>query len=135
MTSESTDPYLWLEEVTSDSALDWVREHNAPTVDRLTASKRFAEIEEQTLEALDTDDRIPYVRRRGDYLYNFWRDASNTRGLWRRTTLDSYGTDDPEWDVLIDVDELAKSEDENWVWKGATAVSYTHLTLPTKRIV
>ena len=26
MTSESTDPYLWLEEVTSDSALDWVRE-------------------------------------------------------------------------------------------------------------
>lgn len=122
MTSESTDPYLWLEEVTSDSALDWVREHNAPTVDRLTASKRFAEIEEQTLEALDTDDRIPYVRRRGDYLYNFWRDATNTRGLWRRTTLDSYVTDDPEWDVLIDVDELAKSEDENWVWKGATAL-------------
>ncbi|GAB34470.1 prolyl oligopeptidase family serine peptidase [Gordonia otitidis] len=126
MTSDATtgtdDPYLWLEEVTADRSLDWVREHNAPTVERLTTSKRFAEIEEQTLEALDTDDRIPYVRRRGEFLYNFWRDAANPRGLWRRTTLESYVTDAPEWDVLIDVDQLAKDEDENWVWKGATAL-------------
>ena len=26
------------------------------------------------------------------------------RGLWRRTTLESYCTEKPEWDVLIDVD-------------------------------
>ena len=31
---------------------------------------------------------------------------TNPRGLWRRTTLDSYRTRLPEWDVLIDVDEL-----------------------------
>ena len=71
---------------------------------------------------LDTDTRIPYVRRRGDYLYNFWRDAANPRGLWRRTTLDSYRTDAPEWDVLIDVDELAAADDENWVWAGAEVI-------------
>nr|WP_040511133.1 prolyl oligopeptidase family serine peptidase [Gordonia soli] len=114
------DPYLWLEDVTGETALDWVRAHNQPTVDDLTASDRFAELQEQTLAILDTDDRIPYVRRRGEYLYNFWRDATNPRGLWRRTTLDSYLTETPNWDVLIDVDTLASIEDENWVWSGAT---------------
>src|SRR5262245_28576822 len=76
----------------------------------------------EALEILDTDARIPYVRRRGKYLYNFWRDAENPRGLWRRTTLESYRTDEPEWDVIIDVDELAGVDDENWVWAGAEVI-------------
>jgi prolyl oligopeptidase len=71
---------------------------------------------------LDTDARIPYVRRRGEYLYNFWRDAENPRGLWRRATLDSYRSDDTDWDVLIDVDALARDDDENWVWSGAVVL-------------
>lgn len=74
----------------------------------------------EALEVLDTDARIPYVRRRGDYLYDFWRDANNPRGLWRRTTLESYRTDAPEWDVLIDVDELGRTDNKKWVWAGAT---------------
>ena len=76
----------------------------------------------EALEVLDTDSRIPYVRRRGEYLYNFWRDADNPRGLWRRTTLDEYRTDDPDWDVLIDLDELAAADGENWVWAGADVI-------------
>ena len=119
-TDSDTDPYLWLEEVTGDEALSWVRAHNEPTVEALTSSERFRELEAATLAALDTDDRIPYARRRGEYLYNFWRDAANPRGLWRRTTYDSYVTDAPDWDVLIDVDQLARDEGENWVWAGAT---------------
>jgi len=73
----------------------------------------------EVLEMLDTDTRIPYVRRRGEYLYNFWRDADHPRGLWRRTTLESYRTDRRDWEVLIDVDELARVDGENWVWAGA----------------
>ncbi|MGV9670205.1 prolyl oligopeptidase family serine peptidase [Gordonia sp. NPDC003504] len=115
-----TDPYLWLEDVTGDDALEWVRAHNEPTLADLTDSDRFRELESQALEVLDTDDRIPYVRRRGGFLYNFWRDATHPRGLWRRTTLESYLTDSPDWDVLIDVDALAATDDENWVWKSAT---------------
>ena len=76
----------------------------------------------EALEVLDTDARIPYVRRRGEYLYNFWRDATNPRGLWRRTTLDSYRSDATEWDVLIDFDELSRADDENWVWSGAIVI-------------
>ena len=75
---------------------------------------------------LDTDTRIPYVRRRGDYLYNFWRDADNPRGLWRRTTLESYRTEAPDWDVLIDLDELAQADGESWVWAGADVIEPDH---------
>nr|WP_253875870.1 prolyl oligopeptidase family protein [Mycobacterium asiaticum] len=118
MASDAEDPYLWLEEVTGDEALDWVRARNEPTKAQF-CDDDFETMRVQALEVLDTDARIPYVRRRGDYLYDFWRDATNPRGLWRRTTLDSYRTDSPEWDVLIDVDELGRADGRNWVWAGA----------------
>ncbi|HZN80129.1 MAG TPA: prolyl oligopeptidase family serine peptidase [Mycobacterium sp.] len=114
---DDDDPYLWLEDITGDDALDWVRRHNEPTLAEL-GGDRFEQMRAEALEVLDTDARIPYVRRRGEYLYNFWRDAQNPRGLWRRTTLDSYRTEEPEWDVIVDVDALAKADDENWVWAG-----------------
>jgi prolyl oligopeptidase len=119
------DRYLWLEDVTGDDALDWVRKHNEPTLSEL-GGNRFEQMRAEALEVLDTDARIPYVRRRGDYLYNFWRDAANPRGLWRRTTLESYRTEEPDWDVIIDVDELAAADDENWVWAGAKVIEPDH---------
>ncbi|QZA08245.1 prolyl oligopeptidase family serine peptidase [Mycolicibacter heraklionensis] len=119
------DPYLWLEDVTGERSLDWVRAHNTPTVDEF-AGDDFEAMRTAALDVLDTDARIPYVRRRGDYLYNFWRDAANPRGLWRRTTLDSYRTDSPDWDVVIDLDELARADDENWVWGGANVIEPHH---------
>jgi prolyl oligopeptidase len=119
------DPYLWLEDIDGDAALAWVRGHNDPTLDEL-CTDRFDEFRAQALEVLDTDARIPYVARRGDFLYNFWRDAENPRGLWRRTTLEQYRTESPDWDVLINVDELAAEEDENWVWAGANVIEPDH---------
>jgi prolyl oligopeptidase len=118
---ERGDPYLWLEDVLGDEQLNWVRARNDPTVAQF-AGEEFERMRTETLEVLDTDARIPYVRRRGEYLYNFWRDATNPRGLWRRTTLDSYRSDATEWDVVIDVDELARTDDENWVWSGAIVI-------------
>lgn len=114
-----TDPYLWLEDVTGERALEWAREHNEVAGARFAASERFAALEQRILDVLDDDTRIAYPGRRGPWLYNFWRDAEHPRGLWRRTTFDSYATDDPDWDVIIDVDALAAAEDENWVWAGA----------------
>ncbi len=115
------DPYLWLEEVTDETALDWVRARDEPTLAEFGGAQ-FERMRAEALEVLDTDARIPYVSRRGEYLYNFWRDATNPRGLWRRTTLDSYRTESPEWDVLIDVDELGRADDQKWVWGGANVI-------------
>ncbi|NIL78273.1 prolyl oligopeptidase family serine peptidase [Rhodococcus sp. B10] len=116
--SNTEDPYLWLEKVTDDAALDWVRTRNAATTEFMK-SDEFDAIQARVREILDTDARIPYARRRGDYLYNFWRDATHVRGLWRRTTMEEYRKDSPEWDVLLDLDAVADAEGENWVWSGA----------------
>jgi len=120
-TQEPADPYLWLEDVAGDEQLDWVRKHNDPTVAEFS-DELFEQLRAEALEVLDTDARIPYVRRRGEYLYNFWRDATNPRGLWQRTTLESYLTEDPEWDVIVDVDALARTDGEKWVWAGADVI-------------
>ena len=119
------DPHLWLEDIDGVEALTWVRARNETTVTEFSDA-RFEQMRTEALEVLDTDTRIPYVRRRGEFLYNFWRDATNPRGLWRRTTLDSYRSATADWDVVIDVDALAATDDENWVWAGADVIEPDH---------
>ncbi|HHW82350.1 MAG TPA: S9 family peptidase [Actinomycetales bacterium] len=112
------DENLWLEDVEGAEALAWVRERNA-AAEAVLLTDRQRDLEAEILEVLDSDERIPAVVQRGEYLYNFWTDAAHERGLWRRTTWDSYRTDNPEWDVLLDVDALGAAEGVNWVWHGA----------------
>ena len=117
---ESTvDPYLWLE--IGPEAREWARRHTERTVTELV-DDRFEPTRRQALEVFDDQGRIPFVARRGDHLYNFWRDRDHRRGQWRRTTVGQYLTDTPDWDVLIDLDELAAAERENWVWDGADVI-------------
>ncbi len=113
------DPYLWLEDVAGDKPLAWVRERNAASRPVLEARPEFQRNRTRFKEILDSRERIPYVSRQGDFLYNFWRDQQHPRGLWRRTTLAEYRKAQPTWDVLLDLDALAKAEGENWVWQRA----------------
>ena len=130
-----TDPYLWLEEVQGGRALAWVRERNAQSRTVLQAQPRFAEMRAGFLAVLDSRDKIPQVSRRGDALYNHWRDAEHPRGLWRRTTLAEYRRPHPAWETVLDLDALAKAEGENWVWGGATCLApdYTRCLLRLSR--
>lgn len=113
------DPYRWLEDVTGERALSWVRERNAETMAELAGGARFEALRAEIREVLDSTDRIPYIARRGEYRYNFWRDREHPRGLWRRTTLAEYRKESPDWEIVLDVDALARDEDENWVYHGA----------------
>ncbi|MFO0807363.1 MAG: prolyl oligopeptidase family serine peptidase [Gemmataceae bacterium] len=116
--ADDADPYRWLEDVTGDKALAWVREQNSG-IERLTASAEFKALDARILKALDSDARIPVVSKSGPYFYNFWRDAKHRRGLWRRTTLDEYRKTEPAWETVLDLDALARQEKENWVWGAA----------------
>ena len=113
------DPHQWLEEVENDKVLAWVRQQNAASKKVIEAHPDFTCIEESILEILQSDDRIPYFRKRGEWLYNFWQDATHTRGIWRRTTLEEYKKEKPLWESVLDVDKLSEIENENWVFKGA----------------
>ncbi|MET8747588.1 prolyl oligopeptidase family serine peptidase [Streptomyces sp. NPDC004728] len=113
------DPYLWLEDIDGEAALAWVAERNAETAAALSADAGFAALKECLREVLDASDRIPYTVRRGAFLYNFWQDAGQVRGVWRRTTPEQYRKESPDWEVLLDIDALAAAEGEKWVWAGA----------------
>ena len=113
------DPRIWLEEVEGEEALEWVEGQNERTLDRLTGDARYQGLFDQALAIYQSEDRIPYGSYYGGYVWNFWQDAEHTHGLWRRTTMESYLTDAPAWDVVLDLDALSEAEDKNWVWRGA----------------
>jgi prolyl oligopeptidase len=116
------DPYLWLEDVTGDKALAWVKERDAASKAELEARPEFKPIHERLLAIYNSKERIPYAAKRGDWLYNFWQDDKNPRGLLRRTTLDEYRKADPKWETVLDVDALDKAENTNWVYKGSNCL-------------
>ena len=118
-TATDVDPFLWLEDVTGDKALAWVKAHNAVSETLLQARPEYAPIKAELLAILNAKDKIPYIGRLGDHVYNLWQDADHKKGLWRRTTLDDYKNPQPKWDTVIDVDALGAAEKENWVWQGA----------------
>lgn len=114
------DPYIWMEEVESEKALAWAKEISDRTTAELEAVPEFPAIQEKLLEIYNSKDRIPSPALRGDYIYNFWQDPDHVRGIWRRTSLESFKTEDPDWETVLDIDALAESEGENWVWKGTS---------------
>jgi len=116
------DPFLWLEEVQGERALAWARERNALTRERLQAWSEFGATRDALRAILDSRARIPSVVRRGEWLYNFWQDAANPRGLLRRATLEEYRRPEPRWETVLDLDALARAEGENWVWAGANCL-------------
>ena len=117
------DPGLWLEEVTGKKALDWVALQNQESTRELAGSAEFKALDARFMDILNSDARIPDVRKIGDRYYNFWRDQRHERGIWRRTTLDEYRKAAPAWETVLDLDSLAKAEGQNWVWEGAAPLA------------
>lgn len=118
------DPYLWMEEIEGTRAMDWAKAQNARTLPVLQGDARYATLESQALAILNAKDRVPGVSFAGDgSLRNFWQDKDHVRGLWRKTTLDSYRTADPVWETILDIDALSKAENANWVFKGASCLA------------
>lgn len=123
--TDDNDPYLWLEEIEGERALEWVKAHNALTKTRYEDTPLFQEIYKTTLDTLDSEEKLVYPSMLGDYVYNFWRDGKNERGLLRRTAREAFVSGQPQWETVLSIDALAKAEGENWVYKG-------HQSLPPR---
>lgn len=119
ITASLSDKYLWLENVQGEKALSWVKAHNKKSLNQLESYSGYKEFYKQALNIVNDKDRLALGEVRGNYVYNFWQDEKNVRGLWRRTTVSSYKSKRPEWENLLSIDELAKAEKENWVFKGS----------------
>jgi prolyl oligopeptidase len=116
------DPNLFLEEIQGERALAWARGENERTLAELQGDPRYQTMYNQALEILQARDRIPAVAFRPSGLYNFWQDQTHVRGILRRTNLQSYRTQNPEWETVLDVDALARAENANWVYQGMSCL-------------
>ncbi|MFT6435131.1 MAG: prolyl oligopeptidase [Candidatus Azotimanducaceae bacterium] len=115
----SVDPYLWLEEVEGDAALEWVQQQNERSLASIRKHPAYVGNLAATMDLATSTERIPYGSIRNGMVYNFWQDETNVRGLWRRSSIASYEGSDPVWETVLDFDELAESEGKNWVFKGS----------------
>ncbi len=120
--SAQEDPFIWLEEVENPKALEWVENWNKKTLDVLQSQKNYTSIYEKNLEIYNSTDRIADPGIYGDFVFNFWQDEQNPRGVWRRTSLKNYMSEKPNWETLIDVDQLAERDNIKWVFKGASGL-------------
>lgn len=123
-TNENGDPYLWLEDIEGAKALDWVKKENAATDKLITTRPGFEADRKRARAILDDERQIAMPGEvMGETITNFWRDATNPRGIWRQSPLDAYLAGKPVWTTLIDVDALGKAEKQSWVWHGADCLA------------
>lgn len=116
------DSFVWLEGVEDAKALQWVEEHNKNTLADLTATPVYKPIYDRILSIINSRDRIAFPTIRNEYVYNFWQDQNNPRGLYRRATWQSYIGGNPEWETILDVDALAKAENQKWAYHSANCL-------------
>nr|WP_307350806.1 prolyl oligopeptidase family serine peptidase [Caulobacter ginsengisoli] len=124
--ASSDDPFTWMEEIEGTRALDWARAENARSLPVLQNDPRYQGFLDEALKIVNAKDRIPAVAFSGPgerELRNYWQDPDHVRGLWRRTTMESYRTAEPQWETILDVDTLAKEEKANWVWEGSNCLA------------
>lgn len=113
-------PYLWLEQVNSPRAMAWVRTENNKTIVELEKDSRYPGLYKDALTIAEANDRIPTPNTLDRAIFNFWQDSDHVRGVWRRTTPESYLSASPQWITVLDLDALAKAEKANWVMQGTT---------------
>ncbi len=117
------DPYIWLEEIQNKQALDWANQKTTETQQELEQDPTFAKTKEEALKILMAKDKVSFANYYNGMMWDIWKDEKNPRGLVRRTTVEQYKTDQPKWETVLDIDALAAKENENWVFKGGTALS------------
>jgi len=126
--AEEADPYLWLENVEGEKALDWVRGQNKRSLEDLESDPRFEAMYSEALSVMTSDARLALGQVHAGQVYNFWQDDDHKRGLWRRASVESYRAGDPEWETVLDVDAFAAAEERNWILGSISCLSpaYVH---------
>lgn len=117
--SQPEDPFIWLEDIDGDKAMEFVATQNKITYDLLSNQPEYQSIYDASLAIYNSEDRIIYPTVHGDYIYNFWQDAEHVRGIWRRTSTGNYLNGNANWEILLDLDSMSATDSVMWVFKGA----------------
>ena len=113
--AKESDPYLWLEQIQGDQALDWVRTQNAATQAKLGKHAVYDQIYADALDALTRKDKLPEITQHGDWIYYLSKSTKHPRGVLQRSPLADFKQGTPDWKTVLDIDALSAKENENWV--------------------
>ena len=118
-----TDPYLWLEDVTARPRSTGC----ASATPRPSPSAPGRRVRADAARAgsgrcSTRDDRIPYVRRARRVPLQLLAGRRPPARPVAAHHARAVPPDEPEWDVLLDLDALAADEGENWVWARRASV-------------
>ena len=116
------DKYKWLEDVSGERSMAWVKAENERSAKVLENDPRFSKLAAAALKVLESPDRLPIPEFREGVVYNNWQDAQHVRGILRRTTLPDFLTAQPHWLTIVDYDALGKQDNQKWVQKGLTCL-------------
>ena len=117
------DPFMWLEDVDADKSMNWVLDQNKDTADQYKAMPIYQELFDDAMSALNGKSRIPSISQRGEWVYNYWKDDKNPRGVYRRAKLKDYKNNKPKWQTVMDMDQYNKDNEGQWVFKGMDCLS------------
>lgn len=108
----------YLTEIQSEKVQKFIQTENKLSLDRLEKDPRYPEIHQQLEKILTAKDKLPHLFFVGQTIYDVWQDDQHIKGILRKTDLASLNTGKPNWKTVLDLDQLAKNENKNWVWKG-----------------
>lgn len=116
-TTEEKD-YLWLEDNKDPRVLKWIKDTNAKSRPVLEAQPNFSDLRARILKMVqgEPNNQLPSFAKIGDDVYNFHQDDAHPRGLWRRMSYADYQRNQSNWELLLDVDALAKRDNQPWYW-------------------
>ena len=112
--SAPADKYLWLEDVSSERSLAWVKAHNARAAQVLEGDPLYQKFLNAAAKIADDPDHLAPLQLRGNLLNTQWSDRHNPRGLVRQTTVEDYLDAHPHWHAILDFDRLGRQENVGW---------------------
>lgn len=99
------DPYLWLEEVEGEKALEFVKAANQKTQDLYYQKPGFHRFKNEIQVILESDEKgFVGGSVHNGFIYDFTRTREHPKGLFRRCELAKLN--EKKWEVLIDFKEV-----------------------------
>ena len=98
--TEQQDKYQWLEDVSGERSMNWVRAENEKSSKVLQSDPRFAGLLDTVLKVMESPTRLAAPEFRNGMVYNTWQDGQHLRGILRRTTLADYLKAKPNWKTV-----------------------------------
>ena len=116
------DPYDWLEQSDTERVAQWVEQQNSRTLERFGHGAAFETLVQRLVDEALSPDQLVIPTRHGDWGHDFRQDEDHPLGIWRRTRWTQWLAGTPDWQTLLDLDELSEDEEIDWAWHGASVL-------------